>query len=239
MPRWPSTPRTWAWTTTKFSQCLSDPAAQAQIDSALTFGQDQIGVPQVPAFLLIDLKQSKSLAAMVGPQQLKAFTDKLDQALSPAAQATVRTAGATPAPAGDGDQVRAPTPRHPVIKNAGCGPLAAALTFLFRSFGPTAAVRRSISAYLPLRSARAFSPGHVWPAVGGRLWFGAARPAPRPPASWRPASSAASASQAGQRIGSFSSSSARCIPHIPIRGPGCRACARRCPPGPGGGRWCV
>jgi protein-disulfide isomerase len=83
----------------KFSQCLSDASAQAQIDSALTYGQDQIGVPQVPAFLLIDLKQSKSLAAMVGAQQLKAFTDKLDQALSPAAQATAApAAGTTPAP---------------------------------------------------------------------------------------------------------------------------------------------
>jgi len=83
----------------KFSQCLSDPSAQAQIDNALTFGQDQIGVPQVPAFLLIDLKQSKPQAAMVGPQQLPAFTDKLDQALSAAAQATAApAAGATPAP---------------------------------------------------------------------------------------------------------------------------------------------
>jgi protein-disulfide isomerase len=83
----------------KFSQCLSDASAQAQINSALSFGQDQVGVPQVPAFLLIDLKQSNSLAALVGSQPLSAFTAKLDQALSPAAQATTApAAGATPAP---------------------------------------------------------------------------------------------------------------------------------------------
>ena len=80
-----------------FNQCLSDGDAQAQIDNAVKFGQDQVGVPQVPAFLLIDLKQSKSLAAMVGPQELKAFTDALDKALSPAAQATAAPP-ATPAP---------------------------------------------------------------------------------------------------------------------------------------------
>ena len=84
----------------KFSQCLSDASVQAQIDSALTYGQATIGVPQVPAFLLVDLKQNQALAAMVGAQQLKAFTDKLDQALNPAPQATAAPAGgATAAPA--------------------------------------------------------------------------------------------------------------------------------------------
>ncbi len=71
-----------------FGQCLNDASAQAQIDSALTFGQEQVGVPQVPAFLLVNLQQSQALAAMVGAQELSAFTEKLDAALSPAPQAT-------------------------------------------------------------------------------------------------------------------------------------------------------
>jgi protein-disulfide isomerase len=79
----------------KFKACLADPQTQTQVDTALNFGQ-QVGVPAVPAFLFLDVKQNRVVADIVGPTTLADFDSKLQAALNPP---TPPTPAATPTPA--------------------------------------------------------------------------------------------------------------------------------------------
>jgi protein-disulfide isomerase len=83
----------------KFKACLTDPQTQAQVDAALAFGQ-QVGVPQVPAFLIVDLKQGQVVGDIVGAPVLADFEAKLDAALNPPTPEPAATPApvATPAP---------------------------------------------------------------------------------------------------------------------------------------------
>jgi protein-disulfide isomerase len=67
---------------TRFKTCLADAATQAQVDEVIQFGQD-VGVPAVPAFLFVDLKQNKVVANIVGAQPLTDFESKIQAALNP------------------------------------------------------------------------------------------------------------------------------------------------------------
>jgi protein-disulfide isomerase len=78
----------------KFNQCLADPATQVQVDAATEFGQ-QVGVPDVPAFLIVDLRQNKVTSNIVGAQPLEEFASKIESALNPP---TPTPAAATPTP---------------------------------------------------------------------------------------------------------------------------------------------
>jgi protein-disulfide isomerase len=87
--------------TAKFTDCLNDKTVANQVENAAKFAQD-VGVPQVPAFLLIDVKEQKAVAAFVGSQPLSDFESKIEEGLNPptptpAAAATQAPAG-TPAP---------------------------------------------------------------------------------------------------------------------------------------------
>ncbi len=75
----------------RFKTCLADPATQTQVDEAAQFGQD-VGVPAVPAFLFIDLKQSKAVANIVGAQPLADFESKIQAALNPSVPTPAPTA---------------------------------------------------------------------------------------------------------------------------------------------------
>ena len=88
----------------KFKACLADPQTQAQVDAALAFGQ-QVGVPQVPAFLVIDLKRGQVVGDVVGAATLADFESKLGAALNPPAP----TPASSPAPAAP-EATPAPTP---------------------------------------------------------------------------------------------------------------------------------
>jgi protein-disulfide isomerase len=66
----------------KFKACLSDEQTQAQVDELLAFGQ-HVGVPQVPAFLFLDLKQGRVVADIVGAATLADFEAKIETALNP------------------------------------------------------------------------------------------------------------------------------------------------------------
>jgi len=67
----------------KFSKCLADPATQAEIDSATEFSR-QVGVPEVPAFLFIDVKQGRPVASVIGARTISEFDTKIQTALNPA-----------------------------------------------------------------------------------------------------------------------------------------------------------
>lgn len=67
---------------TQFKACLADPQTQAQVEAMLAFGQ-QVGVPQVPAFLIVDLKQGQVVGDIVGAVTQADFESKLDAALNP------------------------------------------------------------------------------------------------------------------------------------------------------------
>ena len=87
---------------TKFKACLADPQTQTQVDAALAFGQ-QIGVPQVPAFLIVDLNQGQVVGDVLGAPILADFEAKIDAALNPptptpAATSAPAAPAATPAP---------------------------------------------------------------------------------------------------------------------------------------------
>ncbi len=79
----------------KFKACLADSQTQAKVEAALTFGQ-QVGVPTVPAFLFVDLKQNQVVADIVGPTTLADFETKLQGVLNPP---TPAAPAATPTPA--------------------------------------------------------------------------------------------------------------------------------------------
>ena len=78
----------------KFTACLAAEQTQAQVDELLAFGQ-QVGVPQVPAFLIFDLAKGQVVGDIVGPATLADFESKLDAALNPA---PTPAADATPTP---------------------------------------------------------------------------------------------------------------------------------------------
>ena len=78
----------------KFKQCLADSASQVQIDAAAEFAR-QIGVPSVPAFLVVDLRQEQAIASFLGMQTLADFDAKLQPALNPP---PTPEPAATPAP---------------------------------------------------------------------------------------------------------------------------------------------
>jgi protein-disulfide isomerase len=80
----------------KFTACLSDKSVANQVENAAKFGQD-VGVPQAPAFLLIDVKQQKAVAALVGAQPLADFESKIEAGLNPPTPTPAAAAG-TPAP---------------------------------------------------------------------------------------------------------------------------------------------
>jgi protein-disulfide isomerase len=66
----------------KFTQCLADPQTQIEVDAATKFGQD-VGVPSVPAFLILDLKSQQAVANVLGAQPFAEFDQKLQAALNP------------------------------------------------------------------------------------------------------------------------------------------------------------
>jgi protein-disulfide isomerase len=81
----------------KFSKCLADPATQAEIDAATDFAR-QVGVPDVPAFLFMDVKQGQPVASVLGARTIADFDTKIQPALNPAPAATAAPAPtATPA----------------------------------------------------------------------------------------------------------------------------------------------
>lgn len=63
-----------------FATCLADEAAQAEVDTALQFGQQQIGVPTTPSFLLIKLDASGAVADVQGFPGLQTL-EALEQAI--------------------------------------------------------------------------------------------------------------------------------------------------------------
>ncbi len=77
----------------KFTQCLSDPATQSAVDAALKFGQD-VGVPSVPAFLFLDLKQGQAVGNLVGAKSLAEFETAIEAALG--GQSAAPTSRPTP-----------------------------------------------------------------------------------------------------------------------------------------------
>jgi len=76
----------------KFTQCLADTATRIQVDVSAELG-NQVGVPSVPAFLVVDLRQMQAVASFLGPQTFAEFDAKLQEVLNPPTPAT-----ATPAP---------------------------------------------------------------------------------------------------------------------------------------------
>jgi protein-disulfide isomerase len=68
----------------RFKNCLADPATQARVDEAANFGQ-RVGVPDVPAFLFVDLRQNKVVSNIVGAPPLADFESKIQAALNPPA----------------------------------------------------------------------------------------------------------------------------------------------------------
>ena len=66
----------------KFTQCLADPQTQIEVDAAAQFGQD-VGVPSVPAFLILDLNSQQPVANVLGAQPFAEFDQKLQAALNP------------------------------------------------------------------------------------------------------------------------------------------------------------
>lgn len=78
----------------KFTQCLADEQTQYQVDTAAQFGQD-VGVPSVPAFLIVDLKLQSAVANVLGAQPLAEFDEKFQAAL---ATPTPEVPAGTPTP---------------------------------------------------------------------------------------------------------------------------------------------
>lgn len=79
-----------------FDLCLKDAGVQAEIDNALEFGQTQIGVPQVPAFLLIKRTATgevEGVKPLVGLQTIDVFEQTIKDLTTP------KPPTATPPPA--------------------------------------------------------------------------------------------------------------------------------------------
>ena len=79
----------------KFTACLTDLATQYEVEAATQFGQD-VGVPSVPAFLIIDLNLGQAVNNVLGAQPFSEFDAKLQAAL---ATPTPAASAATPTPA--------------------------------------------------------------------------------------------------------------------------------------------
>lgn len=75
-----------------FAACVTDSGTRTEIDIALSFGQQQIGVPTTPSFLLIKLSapgQVEDVAPFAGIQTLDVLEQKIEEYLKPEAQVPV------------------------------------------------------------------------------------------------------------------------------------------------------
>jgi protein-disulfide isomerase len=82
----------------KFSQCLKDAPGQAQIDADQSVAE-QLGVPNLPAFLFIDRKAGGPVDALLGNVGVDQFDTKIQNILNPPTPTPApTTAAATPAP---------------------------------------------------------------------------------------------------------------------------------------------
>ena len=79
----------------KFTACQADVATQYEVESATQFGQD-VGVPSVPAFLILDLSLGQAVNNILGAQPFSEFDAKLQAALT---TPTPEAPAATPTPA--------------------------------------------------------------------------------------------------------------------------------------------
>lgn len=80
-----------------FTQCLGDEKVRAEIDTALAFGQNEIGVPTTPSFLLVKLTapgQAEDVKGFPGAQTLDALDAAILAIMKPKAAAPT-----APAPA--------------------------------------------------------------------------------------------------------------------------------------------
>ncbi len=71
-----------------FDACLTDEGARAEVDTALTFGQQEVGVPAAPSFLLIKLAgpgQIEDVKGFPGRQTLDVFEQTIQELLKPQA----------------------------------------------------------------------------------------------------------------------------------------------------------
>ena len=70
---------------TAFDACLLDKQAQNQVDHALAFGQE-IGVPQVPAFLILKIGangKAENSQGLIGAQTLEQIEQAIQTLLTP------------------------------------------------------------------------------------------------------------------------------------------------------------
>ncbi len=77
-----------------FGECLGDEKARNEVDTAYQFGQEQIGVPTTPSFLLIKLAapgQIEDVKGFPGLQPLDTFESTIQELLKP--QAEIPTPG--------------------------------------------------------------------------------------------------------------------------------------------------
>jgi predicted DsbA family dithiol-disulfide isomerase len=80
----------------KFSQCLKDAPGQAQLDADMQVAQ-QVGVPGLPAFLLVDVQRGGVVDSLAGNAALDQFETKIQNILNPPTPAPT-PAASTPAP---------------------------------------------------------------------------------------------------------------------------------------------
>ncbi len=78
-----------------YQKCVADDQTAAQVDELLAFGQ-QVGVPALPAFLIVNLKQASLAGDIVGATKLTDFEAKLDAALNPPTPTPAAASQATP-----------------------------------------------------------------------------------------------------------------------------------------------
>jgi len=69
-----------------FTDCLADKAARGEVDASYQFGQEQIGVPTTPSFLLIKVAasgQAEDVKGLAGAQTLDVFEQAIQDLLHP------------------------------------------------------------------------------------------------------------------------------------------------------------
>lgn len=74
--------------TAAFEKCLQDEQVRAEVDTALQFGQEQVGVPTTPSFLLIKLDASgevEDVKGYPGVQTLEVFEQAIQEITQPKA----------------------------------------------------------------------------------------------------------------------------------------------------------
>lgn len=83
-----------------FEQCLKDEKAQAEVDAAFEFGQQEIGVPSAPSYLILKLGasgQPEDGKGVPGALPLEQFAQIIQELLKPQAAAPQGTAVPRPA----------------------------------------------------------------------------------------------------------------------------------------------